>query len=78
MSRINLAYLKELVEYWRTKYDWRAQQRAINRLAQFKANVGGLGIHFIHEQGKGPNPKPLLLLHGWPHSIDKLMEIIPI
>src|SRR5580693_8454709 len=48
----NLAYLKELVEYWRTKYDWRAHERAINRFAHFKANVDGLGVHFIHEQGK--------------------------
>ncbi|HZC44865.1 MAG TPA: epoxide hydrolase N-terminal domain-containing protein, partial [Candidatus Acidoferrum sp.] len=65
----NLAYLKELVEYWRTKYDWRAHEREINRLAHFKAHVDGLGIHFIHEKGKGPNPKPLLLIHGWPGSI---------
>src|SRR5271167_3911366 len=46
----NLGYLKELVEYWRTKYDWRAQERAINRFAHFKANVDGLGVHFIHEK----------------------------
>ena len=73
----NLAYLKELVEYWRTKYDWRAHERAINRFAHFKANVDGLGIHFIHEPGKGPNPKPLLLIHGWPGSIYEFMELIP-
>ena len=73
----NLAYLKELVEYWRTKYDWRAHEREINRFAQFKASVDGLGIHFIHEQGHGPNPKPLLLIHGWPGSIYEFMQIIP-
>ncbi|MGC2492086.1 epoxide hydrolase family protein [Candidatus Binatus sp.] len=73
----NLAYLKELIEYWRTRYDWRAQQRQINRFAQFKVNVDGLGIHFIHEKGKGPNPKPLLLIHGWPGSIYEFMELIP-
>ncbi len=73
----NLAYLKELVEYWRTKYDWRAHEREINRFAHFKASVDGLGIHFIHEKGKGPNPKPLLLIHGWPGSIYEFMEIIP-
>ena len=73
----NLAYLKELVEYWRTKYDWRTHQSEINRFAQFKAKVDGIGIHFIHEKGKGPNPKPLLLIHGWPGSIYEFMQIIP-
>jgi microsomal epoxide hydrolase len=69
--------LKELVEYWRDQYDWRAHERQINRLAHFKANVDGNGIHFIHEKGKGPSPKPLLLIHGWPGSIYEFMEIIP-
>ena len=72
-----LAYLKEIVEYWRTRYDWRKHERELNRFAHFKANVDGLGIHFIHEQGKGPDPKPLLLIHGWPGSIYEFMEIIP-
>ncbi|MGO9799482.1 MAG: epoxide hydrolase family protein, partial [Candidatus Binatus sp.] len=73
----NLAYLKELVEYWRTKYDWRAHEREINRFAHFKARVDGLGIHFIHEKGNGPNPRPILLIHGWPGSICEFMELIP-
>ncbi len=73
----NLAYLKELVEYWRTKYDWRANERQINQFAHFKTNVDGNGIHFIHEKGKGPSPKPLLLIHGWPGSIYEFMQIIP-
>ncbi|MGH7947737.1 MAG: epoxide hydrolase family protein, partial [Candidatus Binataceae bacterium] len=73
----NLAYLKELIDYWRTKYDWRKHEAEINRFKQFRAQVDGLGIHFIHEQGRGPNPKPLLLLHGWPGSIYEFMQIIP-
>jgi microsomal epoxide hydrolase len=73
----NLAYVMELVEYWRTKYDWRANEREINRFAHFKADIDGLGIHFIHEKGKGPNPKPLVLIHGWPGSIYEFMKIIP-
>jgi microsomal epoxide hydrolase len=73
----NLAYIKELVEYWRTRYDWRANERELNRLAHFKVDVDGLGVHFIHEQGKGPNPKPLLLIHGWPGSVYEFMKIIP-
>ena len=73
----NLAYLKELVEYWRTKYDWRAQERAINRFAHFKASVDGLGVHFIYEKGNGPKPRPILLIYGWPGSIYEFMELIP-
>ena len=45
----NLAYLKELVDYWRTSFDWRAQEEAINRFSHFRADLDGLGIHFIHE-----------------------------
>ncbi|MGH7246790.1 MAG: epoxide hydrolase family protein, partial [Pseudomonadota bacterium] len=73
----NLAYMREVVDYWRTRYDWRAHEARINRFAQYRANVDGLGIHFIHEPGRGPNPKPLLLIHGWPGSICEFMDIIP-
>jgi len=64
----NSAYLKELMSYWQDKFDWRAQENAINKFAQFRAQVDGLHIHFIYEQGQGRNPVPLLLLHGWPSS----------
>jgi pimeloyl-ACP methyl ester carboxylesterase len=74
----NLAYVRELIDYWRTKYDWRVQEKAINRFAHFRAKVDRLGIHFIHEKGRGPNPKPLLLIHGWPGSIYEFMEMIPL
>ena len=48
----DLTYLKELVEYWRTRFDWRAAERALNELHHFRADVDGLGIHFVHERGK--------------------------
>jgi len=54
------AYLRQLVDYWRSEYDWRAQEARINRFAHFRAAVGGTTLHFIHEQGKGPAPVPLL------------------
>src|ERR1700691_290984 len=60
----NLAYLKELVEPWRTKSEWSAQQRPLNRFVKFKTSVNGFGIHFIHEKGNGPSPNPILLIHG--------------
>ena len=64
----NLAYLKELVEHWRTKFDWRAQEAKLNAFSHFKSEVDGLDIHFIHEKGRGPNPIPLVITHGWPRS----------
>jgi microsomal epoxide hydrolase len=73
----NLAYMREVVDYWRTRYDWRAQEARINRFAQYHADIDGLKIHFIHEPGRGPNPKPVLLIHGWPGSIVEFMDIIP-
>ena len=74
----NLAYIKELVEYWRTKFDWRAQEEAINSFAHFRASVDGLGIHFIHERGKGQNPLPIVITHGWPSSFFEILKIIPL
>jgi pimeloyl-ACP methyl ester carboxylesterase len=73
----NLAYMKELVDYWRTRYDWRRHEAALNRFKHFKTNIDGLDLHFIHEQGRGPNPKPLLLSHGWPGSIAEFTDMIP-
>ena len=73
----NLAYLKQLVEYWRDRYDWRKHEAELNRFAHFKANIDGLNLHFIHEQGRGPDPVPLLLSHGWPGSVYEFMQIIP-
>jgi microsomal epoxide hydrolase len=73
----NLAYMRDLIEYWRTRYDWRVHEREINCLAHYRAQVDGLKIHFIHEKGRGPNPKPILLTHGWPGSIYEFMRVIP-
>lgn len=73
----NLAYLRELVEYWRTTYDWRKHERALNQFSQYRARINGLNVHFIHEPGRGPNPIPLLLVHGWPGSICEFVKMIP-
>ena len=61
----NLDYIKELVEYWRTRFDWRAQEKALNSFSHFRAHVDGQGIHFIHQPGQGPNPLPIIITHGW-------------
>ena len=73
----NLSYLKELTNYWQHTFDWRKQESMLNRFAHFRAEVDGLGIHFIHERGKGPNPTPIILTHGWPGSFYEMLKVIP-
>lgn len=73
----NLTYLKELGDYWHNTFSWRAQEAAINQFAHFRTSIDELGIHFIHERGKGPNPMPLLILHGWPSTFYQMLKIIP-
>ena len=72
----NLAYLRSLVDYWRDKYNWRAQEKKLNEFDQFKTNIDGLGIYFIHQRSKNPDAMPLLLLNGWPSSIVEYTKII--
>ena len=74
----NLDYLKELVEYWRSGFDWRAQEAKLNDFHHFKSQVDGLDVHFIHERGKGPNPLPLVITHGWPSTFFEMHKIIPL
>ncbi len=74
----NLAYIKELTEYWCTAFDWRAQEAALNRFAHFRTTIDGMGIHFIHERGQGPNPMPLIITHGWPSTFFELSKVIPL
>jgi pimeloyl-ACP methyl ester carboxylesterase len=63
---VERGWLEGLIRYWREDYDWRAQERAMNRLAHFKVVIDGVPLHFVRVRGKGPNPMPLLLIHGWP------------
>jgi len=72
----SLAYMRELVAYWKDRYDWRAAEAALNAFPQFRAEVGGLGIHFIHQRGKGPAPFPIVITHGWPGSVAEFTKII--
>jgi pimeloyl-ACP methyl ester carboxylesterase len=72
----DLAYMRDLVEYWRDRYDWRAGEARLNAFPQFRAVVGGLAIHLIHQRGKGPRPFPLVITHGWPGSVAEFLGII--
>ena len=73
----DLGYLKDLCTYWENDYDWRAHEAVINQFKQYKTKVAGIDLHFIYEEGKGENPQPLLLSHGWPGSVYEFHKIIP-
>lgn len=75
---VNLEYLQELVGYWRAGFDWREQERALNTWQQYHAEIDGLRIHFLYERGKGPQPLPLLLTHGWPSAFTEMLKVIPL
>ena len=74
----NMDYVKELVEYWKNDFDWRKQEALINSFSHFKATVDGRDVHFIHEKGKGPNPLPLIITHGWPGTFFEMHKVIPL
>jgi microsomal epoxide hydrolase len=65
---INTAWLEELCAYWTKAYDWRAAERDLNRYPQFKADIDGLAIHFVHVVGEANGKRPLIVTHGWPGS----------
>jgi pimeloyl-ACP methyl ester carboxylesterase len=71
----NLAYIQDLVAYWRSGFDWRAQEQLINTMSHYRATVAGMGIHYVHEKGVGPNPIPLVVTHGWPGTFFEMHKI---
>jgi pimeloyl-ACP methyl ester carboxylesterase len=73
---VSLSYMKELIAYWQTDYDWREQERRLNQFDQFVTNIDGLDIHFIHQRSKEPNATPLVVVHGWPGSFVEFAKII--
>ncbi len=72
----DVAYLRQLVAYWRDGFDWRAQERKLNQLEQFTTTIDGLEVHFVHRRSKNPNAMPLLITHGWPGSFVEFTKII--
>jgi microsomal epoxide hydrolase len=73
----DVGWVRELVAQWRDGFDWRQAEARINALPNYTIPLGGIDLHFLHVPGKGPNPTPLLLSHGWPGSIVEFLDIIP-
>jgi microsomal epoxide hydrolase len=77
-SGTSLAYAKEVAEYWRARFDWRVWEAKLNALPQFTVPIAGIDLHFIHVPGRGHNPTPLLISHGWPGSVFEFHKLIPL
>jgi epoxide hydrolase len=73
---VPLDYLTELAEYWRTRYDWRAQEAQLNEYPQFVTEIDGQRIHFLHIESERPDAKPLILTHGFPSSVAEFLQLI--
>jgi len=73
---IPLEYVKELAEYWRTAYDWRAHEKQLNEFPQFTTTIDNQNIHFLHVRSPEPDALPLIITHGWPGSIAEFMRVI--
>src|SRR3984893_7539634 len=73
---VPLAYLKDLADYWLTKYDWREQEAKLNELPQFTTEIDGTQVHFLHVRSSEPGALPLILTHGWPGSIVEFLKLI--
>ncbi|MGH8944004.1 MAG: epoxide hydrolase family protein [Acidimicrobiia bacterium] len=73
---IPLDYTRELADYWRTKYDWRAQEARLNSFPQFRSEIDGHDLHLIHVRSAESDAMPLVLTHGWPGSIVEYLDLI--
>ena len=73
---IPLAYVTEVLKYWQSSYDWRRAEARLNRLPNFRTELDGLGIHFIHVTSEEPNALPLIMTHGWPGSVLEFFDVI--
>lgn len=72
----NMSYLRDLCIHWGHGFDWKEQEEALNAYHHYRAEVNGVGLHFIYERGKSPHTLPLLLIHGWPDSFVRFLPLI--
>ncbi|MEV4555561.1 epoxide hydrolase family protein [Kitasatospora sp. NPDC049285] len=73
---VPLSYLKDLVGYWRTGYDWRKQEARLNSFSQFTTEIDGTRVHFLHVRSPEPDATPMIVTHGWPGSFVEYLDVI--
>lgn len=69
-------YLRDLAEYWRTGYDWRAAEVRLNQHPQFLTEIDGTNVHFAHIRSAEPDAMALVLTHGWPTSMVEFLDVV--
>lgn len=74
----DLAYLRGVLRHWADGFDWRAQERQLNAVRHFRADVHGTRVHFVHERARGGRGVPLILTHGWPSLFVELLPLVPL
>jgi pimeloyl-ACP methyl ester carboxylesterase len=72
-----IAYVRDLVEHWRDRYDWRAEEARLNQLDHFRTTIDDQSIHFIHARSRHADALPLLITHGWPGSVVEFLDVVP-
>jgi pimeloyl-ACP methyl ester carboxylesterase len=73
---VQLATITELARYWTADYDWSMCEARLNAVPQFKTEIDGVDIHFIHVRSPHADALPLIITHGWPGSVIELLEVI--
>jgi pimeloyl-ACP methyl ester carboxylesterase len=73
---VPVAKMKALASYWRSGYDLRRLERRLNAVPQYRTQIDGLGIHFLHVRSKHPNALPIVLTHGWPGSVVEFLKVV--
>ena len=76
-SGVGLADLKRLVDHWRMRFDWRAQERWLNGFRHFRAEIDGIRVHFVHERARTGHGIPLILTNGWPSCFAEFLPLVP-
>ncbi len=73
----DLEYLRQALAYWADGFDWRARERELNAFDQFRAELGGVHIHFVHERARRGHGIPLVVTNGWPSTFVELLPLVP-
>ena len=69
--------LAETLAYWQDGFDWRAVEARLNAWPQYRTEIDGIPVHFIHTRNAAPNAPALILTHGWPGSVLEFLDALP-
>ncbi|HLY83401.1 MAG TPA: epoxide hydrolase [Acidimicrobiales bacterium] len=73
---VPLVFLRRLCDHWVDGYNWRAAQARLNTFPQYRTEIDGLGIHFVHARSPHHDALPLVITHGWPGSVVEFQKVI--